>query len=199
VVENYIMHYIYMPPEMYRDLFDREPEPNGVLIKGDYDAEELTAHRDVRAVVETERMRNMIGDSTEAMEVVTVVLIVLACALAFIVLFNLTVINITERTRELATIKVLGFQDTETAMYLYRENLVVTLLGIALGLFGGVYLEGFIITSVEIDIMKFPQYIAVSSFVLAAALSLFFSLFVNAATYRKLAKIDMVESLKNVE
>ena len=84
-------------------------------------------------------------------------------------------------------------------MYLYRENLLVTLMGIAAGLVGGVYLEGFIITSVEIDLLKFPQQIYPASFIIAAGLSLLFALFVNAATYRKLVKLDMVESLKNVE
>ncbi|MDR0326606.1 MAG: ABC transporter permease [Oscillospiraceae bacterium] len=199
ITENYIMHYVYMSPGQYKELFGREAVLNGLFIKGEVDAAALMALDTVRAIVLTENMIQTIGDSVDAMGVVTVVLIVLACALAFIVLFNLTNINITERMRELATIKVLGFQDLETAMYIYREGFAVTLMGIAIGLVGGVYLERFIITSVEIDLLKFPTNIYPASFILAAALSLVFSLFVNTVTYCRLVKIDMVESLKNVE
>jgi putative ABC transport system permease protein len=115
------------------------------------------------------------------------------------VLFNLTEINRIERRRELATIKVLGFGDIETAMYLYRENFIVTLMGIGLGLVGGIYLNGYILATVEIDILKFPRIILPTSFALAAGLSILFALLVNAATYSKLSAIDMVESLKSVD
>jgi putative ABC transport system permease protein len=133
------------------------------------------------------------------MGIVTIVLIVLACALAFVVLFNLTNINISERIRELATMKVLGLNDTELAMYIYRENGVVTVLGILVGLVGGFFLHGYVLTSVEIDVLKFPQIIYPQSYIIAVALSLVFAVFVNIIMSFKLAKIDMVESLKNVE
>jgi putative ABC transport system permease protein len=133
------------------------------------------------------------------MGVVTFVLIGLACALAFVVLFNLTSINISERIRELATIKVLGFNDVELAMYIYRENGVVTVLGILLGIIGGVFLHGFVLTTVEIDVVKFPSIIRPQSYILAVVLSLVFAVFVNFIMNYRLKRIDMVESLKNVE
>ena len=123
----------------------------------------------------------------------------MACILALVVLFNLTEINILERMRELATIKVLGFRDIQTAMYLYRENMVVTGMGISFGLVAGVFLNGFILTTVEIDMLKFPHIIFPVSFVFASGISALFALVVNVLTYRKLVAIDMVMSLKSVE
>ena len=159
----------------------------------------MLKNSEVRAIVHTKDLVSTINYSTDALGIVTIVLLVLACALAFVVLFNLTLINISERTRELATIKVLGFQDTETAMYIYRENMAVTVLGIILGLAGGILLTIFVLDSVEIDMLKFPYIIRSVNFMLSAALSLVFALFVNLVTYRRLVLIDMVESLKSVE
>ena len=199
IVENYISHYIYMAPDQYTQLFGHELYPNGLLLQGDFDQEALMKDENVRAVALTTDLLSLIGDSTDALGIVTIVLLVLACALAFVVLFTLTIINISERMRELATIKVLGFQDTETAFYMYRENVVVTLIGIGIGLVGGIFLNTFVLSSVEVDVLKFPHEIYPMSFVLAAALSLVFALLVNALMYRKLVAIDMVESLKSVD
>ena len=199
IVENYIMHYVYFPPDYYTEVFGRSLIPNALLIKGGVDTEELMKNSHVRAVIETAGLVSSISDSTDALGVVTIVLLVMACALAFVVLFNLTLINITERKRELATIKVLGFQDTETAVYIYREILLITLMGIALGLACGVGLTAFVLRSVEIDILKFPLILRPVSFALSAGISVFFAIVVNLATYDKLAAIDMVESLKDVE
>ena len=199
IVENYVLHYIYMPPDYYFSLFGREPVFNGFFVKGDAYVSGLLYHDAVLAVVSTESMRNSLSGQTDALGVVTIVILVMACMLAFVVLYNLTEINIIERMREIATIKVLGFYDTETAMYLYRENMVVTGMGIVLGLVGGIFLNSFVLTTVEIDLLKFPHIIFPSSFVLSAAISVFFALCVNAATYRRLIAIDMVAALKSVE
>ena len=199
IVENYLLHYIYMPPEYYTMLFDRAPRPNGMFLTGDVDVPAFRQHPSVLGVTNTAWMRDNLRDQTDALGVVTLVLMVMACILALVVLFNLTEINILERMRELATIKVLGFQDMETAMYLYRENLVVTLMGIALGLVAGVFLNGFILTTAEIDLLKFPHVIMPISFVMSAGLSVVFALVVNVLTYRKLVRVDMVASLKSVE
>jgi putative ABC transport system permease protein len=153
----------------------------------------------VRAVISTAYLRDNIGDSTDALEIVAIVLIVLACMLAFVVLFNLTSINITERVRELATIKVLGFYNEELSMYIYRENAVVTLIGIILGLIGGIFLHDHVLTGAEIDLLMFPHIIKPMSYVYSAALTVAFAVFVNLVMNIKLARIDMVESLKNVE
>jgi putative ABC transport system permease protein len=210
VVDNYIQHFIYMSPNVYADLFGEEPYANSTLIfydetepdsklSGRAFAAPLLENSDVRALIHNDELMTQIGDQTDAMGIVTIVLIVLACALAFVVLFNLTNINISERIRELATMKVLGLNDTELAMYIYRENGVVTMLGILLGLVGGFFLHGYVLTSVEIDVLKFPQIIYPQRYIIAVVLSAVFAVFVNIIMSVKLAKIDMVESLKNVE
>ena len=115
------------------------------------------------------------------------------------VLYNLTNINITERMRELATLKVLGFFDRELAMYVYRENIVLTLLGIALGQLFGRFLSTYLVRTIEIDIVMFGRYATWSSYAWSIGLSLVFALLVNVAMYFRLKKIDMIESLKSVE
>ena len=199
IVENYLLHYIYMPPEYYTHLFGRPHQPNGMFIAGEIDIQTLHTHPSILGISNTAWMRDNLTQQTDALGIVTIVLMVMACILALVVLFNLTEINILERMRELATIKVLGFQDIQTAMYLYRENMIVTAAGIALGLVTGVLLNGFILSTVEIDMLKFPHVIFPISFVLASGISLLFALIVNVLTYRKLVAIDMVMSLKSVE
>ena len=202
VVDNYIQHFIYMSPDVYTEMTGGEAYPNSVLLSYENDRDSvapLMENGDVRAVIRNDDLRTQVGDQTDAMGIVTIVLIVLACALALVVLFNLTNINISERIRELATIKVLGFYDTELALYIYRENGAVTLLGVILGLVGGIFLHGFVITTVEIDLLKFPHFIHPQSYVFAVALSLAFAVFVNITMNYKLSRIDMVESLKSVD
>jgi len=202
IVENYLQHYIYMSPDIYTELFKNEPYPNNVLIFSENTRElssVLLENEDVRTVIQNEELLSLINESSDAMGFVTIVLIVLACALALVVLFILTNINISERIRELATIKVLGFNDAEMAMYIYRENAVITLLGILLGLISGIFLHAFVLTSVEIDILKFPLIIYPGSYILAVLISVAFAVFVNIVMSRKLMRIDMVESLKAVE
>ncbi|MCL2361302.1 MAG: ABC transporter permease [Defluviitaleaceae bacterium] len=200
IAENYLLHFIYMPQELFLSIFEQESfRPNGLFIIGDIDLPIIRQHSSVMGISNTAWMRDNLREQTDALGIVTIVLMIAACILALIVLFNLTEINILERMRELATIKVLGFQDIETAMYLYRENMVVTLMGIALGLIGGVFLNSFILTTVEIDMLKFPHIINPTSFLLASGISVLFALMVNALTYRKLMGIDMVGALKSVE
>ena len=130
-----------------------------------------------------------------------VVLVIIVCAglLAFVVLYNLTNINISERQREIATIKVLGFYKMETAMYIYRETILLTLLGCLFGLGFGVILHMFVIQTVEVDLVMFGRTIAPLSYGIAAALTFVFSFLVNVVMYRKLTGISMVESLKSVD
>lgn len=130
-----------------------------------------------------------------------VILVIILCAgaLAFVVLYNLTNINITERQREIATIKVLGFFDREVSAYIYRETALLTLMGCALGLVLGIFMHLFVIQTVEVELVMFGRDIHALSFVWSAALTLAFSLVVNLVMYHKLKKIDMVESLKSVD
>jgi len=202
IVDNYILHFIYMSPAVYTELSGEEYYANSVMIfyeNGREFAAPLLENANVRALIHNGEIKSRVGDQTDAMDIVTVVLIVLACALALVVLFNLSNINISERIRELATIKVLGFYDSELAMYVFRENSIVILLGIFLGLVGGFFLHGYVLASVEIDVLKFPQIIRPFSYVIAVMLSLVFSVFVSFVMNHRIARIDMVESLKSVE
>ena len=128
-----------------------------------------------------------------------VLIIVCAAALAFVVLYNLTNINITERMRELATLKVLGFYDRELSAYIYRENVILTVFGVAAGMGMGKLLHQWLILTVEIDLLMFGRELALTSYAYAVVLTTVFSLLVNLAAHRKLKKLDMVESLKTVE
>ena len=139
--------------------------------------------------------RNMLN----SMNMVVVVMIICAAALAFVVLYNLTNINIAERQREIATFKVLGFYNRETSRFIYIENVILTLLGIVAGMGLGVLLTGFIVRTVEIDNVMFGRDIFFTTYLYAAGLTMAFSLLVNAAMSRKIRKVNMVESLKSVE
>jgi putative ABC transport system permease protein len=134
-----------------------------------------------------------------SLNLVIIVLIISAGMLAFVVLYNLNTINITERQRELATLKVLGFYDPEVAIYVFRENVMLTFLGAGLGIILGKVLHLFIIQTVEVDAVMFGRNVDVSSFVYSLLFTVGFSLLINGVMYFKLKKIDMVESLKSIE
>lgn len=138
-------------------------------------------------------------DTMGSLNIVVWVLIISAAMLAFIVLYNLTNINISERIRELSTIKVLGFYDKEVTMYVYRENNILTLLGILLGCVLGKLLHGFVIKTAEVDLMMFPPDIHFISYVYSAILTLLFSTVVMFVMHRRLRKVDMIEALKSTE
>ena len=140
-----------------------------------------------------------IQDMLRSLNIVIYVLILSAGLLAFVVLYNLNSINITERRRELATLKVLGFYDMEVAMYVYRENIILTLIGILAGAFMGMVLHRFTIQTVEVDMMMFGRQIGFFSYLLSGVITMIFSVLVNLVMYRNLKKIDMIESLKSVE
>jgi putative ABC transport system permease protein len=128
-----------------------------------------------------------------------VLIIVCAAALAFVVLYNLTNINITERMRELATLKVLGFYDGELSAYVYRENVILTVFGVAMGMLMGKLLHQWLILTVEIDLLMFGRVLAPSCYIYSIVLTVLFSLLVNLSAHKKLKKLAMVESLKTVE
>ena len=138
-------------------------------------------------------------DLVDSLSLIVVAIIVSAGALAFVVLFNLSNINVNERVRELATIKVLGFFDGEVAAYIYRENILSTLMGTGAGLILGVFLEKFVVKTAEVDAVMFAPGIKFYCFIAAAAITLFFALLVNITLYFRLKKIDMAASLKAIE
>ncbi|MGG4344098.1 FtsX-like permease family protein [Paenibacillus lautus] len=209
ITENYAMHYIYMTPLYYEEIFDAAPEVNSQLLTYDNNnhdpewedqlGETLTASERVAMISFTSGVSNAFSDTMDSMNVVVVVLIVSAAALAFVVLYNLTNINVSERIRELSTIKVLGFYDKEVTMYIYRENMILTVLGIIAGSLGGVFLHRFVLLTAEVDAMMFSPAIHGISYGYAALLTLLFSAIVMASMHYKLKRIDMIEALKSVE
>ncbi len=208
ICENYIYHYVYISPETYQAAFGKEMEVNSLLCKlpediTPQDEEQLGTDvlqcRDVVSAQFTDTLSESFDNSIQSINSIVVVLIISAGALAFVVLYNLTNINITEREKELATIKVLGFYDGEVSAYIYRETALLTLIGTAAGLFLGIGLHQFVIRTAEIDMVMFGRAIYWPSFVWATLLTLLFSALVNLVMHRKLKRISMVESMKAPE
>ena len=161
--------------------------------------ETLLKYDGVMNVTYTNNIEDQLNTMLESLNLVIVVLIISAGLLAFVVLYNLNNINITERRRELATLKVLGFYDAEVSSYVYRENIMLTLFSIVIGIGLGAVLHRFVITTVEVDAVMFGRVVNWRSYLYSALFTVGFSLFVNWVMYYKLKKIDMVESLKSVE
>ncbi|MGN0505991.1 MAG: FtsX-like permease family protein [Lachnospiraceae bacterium] len=207
VVENYLYHYIYMSPEQYLLLYGEEPEYNQMFLQLSSMSEEqkesfskaVMAEEAVDSVTYVEDLQEHVDQMMQSLNLVVVVLIVAAALLAFIVLYNLNNINIIERRRELATIKVLGFFDGELAMYVYRENILLTIFGILFGVVLGIFLHRFVILTCEIDMIMFGRDISALSYASSVALTALFSVIVNFGMFYKLRRIDMVESLKSME
>lgn len=206
ICENYVSHYVYMTDALYQQIYKEEAFRNNLLIKTDADkkslqkiGEEILTYDSILNVQYTEDLSSKLNDMLTALDSVMIVLIVVAGMLSFVVLYNLNNINITERRRELATLKVLGFYDTEVAMYVYRENILLTLVGALVGCGIGKFLHYFTISTVEVDAAMFGRIIYPTSYLIAALFTIGFSAFVNWMMYFKLKKINMVESLKSVE
>lgn len=207
ICENYLSHYIYVSPVLYQSLFGSEPEYNTVLMIADAEyvealqkiGSEILEYDGALNVSYTYTLADQLDHMLTALDSVMIVLIISAGMLAFVVLYNLNNININERRRELATIKVLGFYDGEVAAYVYRENVLLTVIGAFLGIFIGKLLHAFVITTVEVDSCMFGRNIKLMSFVYGVLFTFAFSIIVNGVMYFKLKKIDMVESLKSIE
>ncbi|MDR1913727.1 MAG: ABC transporter permease [Clostridiales bacterium] len=203
IVENYFFHYVYMPPELYETLYREELEYNAIYaLLNDTDsrlANEILDKAGVSSLTFTKNTKNTFDDTMDNMNFVVFVLIVSAGALAFVVLLNLSSINISERMRELATIEVLGFFDSEVSNYIFRESAILTLIGALAGLGLGVGLHLYVILTAETDIVMFGRTIKSASFIYSLALTVFFSVFTNLFASRKLKEIQMVEALKSVE
>ncbi|MCD7772785.1 MAG: ABC transporter permease [Ruminococcus sp.] len=205
IVENYAMHYIYMSPTTYEREFGESVEYNSVCLtlndgtdKDDFSAA-LIASGDFLGISYTEESGESFTDSMDSLDIIIWVLIICAGALAIVVLYNLANINITERVREIATIKVLGFYDGEVAAYIYRENVISCILGILLGFVMGVFLHKFVVSTSEVDLVMFNRELVWWAYALGALLTILFAVAVNFVLYFKLSKIKMVESLKSVE
>ena len=208
ITENYIMHYLYMSPELYNTVFDTKIKSNAILTKTNQMTEEqenslgeelLQDGDNISGVSFISSTSDIFKEVMENMDMVVWILIIAAGLLALVVLYNLLNANISERIRELATIKVLGFYDREVYSYIGRETIILTILGIVVGLVGGYFLTMYILKTCEIDMLMFDPEIKIMSYVLGVLITIFFAIIVNIVTYFSLKKIDMIESLKSVE
>ncbi len=208
ITEHYTSHYMYISGEKYSELFGHQPEYNVVYFKNNVGSEQ--EHQDelsermlgvegVLSVSLNSGASSTFSETIKIIDLVVVVLIVSAGALAFVVLYNLTNVNITERIREIATLKVLGFYDSEVARYVFRENIILSVMGAVIGLGLGTALCQFVIQTAEIDEVMFGRNIYPLSFLWAFLLTVVFSLIVNLIMRKNLREISMVESLKSVE
>ena len=205
VSENYASHFVYSSAEYYEEIFGKAPEYNAVIVglanRDDWAAtsEKLLAGGTVQMVSSDAELLAQYMNITDNLGYVVAVLIVSAGLLAFVVQYNLSNINITERTREIATLKVLGFYDSEVSAYIYRESVILTILGTGLGLLLGTALTRFVVSTAEVDSIMFGRNIYWPSFLMATLITFLFSFLVNWAMHYRLKKINMVESMKSVD
>ncbi|MBP2099314.1 FtsX-like permease family protein [Enterococcus rivorum] len=205
VVENYTGHFAYMSPDYYQKVFSKVPQYNNEFLLFD---KKLTKGREMKVgedLMSKGKVLNIsflssasdaLDDTIHSLNIVVWVLIIVSGLLAFIVLYNLTNINVSERIRELSTIKVLGFYDNEVTMYVYRENIILTLMGIIVGCFFGKVVHSYVLSTVEVDMLMFSPTIHWMSYLYSALITLFFTLLVMVIMHRKLKKVDMIEALK---
>lgn len=205
ITENYTTHLVYMSPDLYESLYQESPDFNSLIfeIADSVDSDTVSTYLNndnrILGVSFSDSVSESFKDIVSSLDYIVLIIIVCAGALAFIVLYNLININVTERTRELATIKVLGFYDKEVDAYIYRETVFCTLLGIAVGLVLGIFLERFVVVTSEVDVVMFTPEIDLASYLFSACLTLLFTAVVIFALHFKLKKLDMVESLKELE
>ncbi len=203
ICENYVNSYVYMTSNYYNRLFDTTTYNTIITNVNDLNHEQLALELMDTGYFTTIQYTidslDMFSDIISGMNDIVYLIIAASSLLAIIVLYNLTTININERKREIATLKVLGFKDKEVSTYVYRETLLLTLIGIILGLFLGVVLNSFVLTIAETDEILFVKDIKALSFVYTFAIMIFFTVLVQFITHFILKKVDMIESLKSVE
>ena len=205
ICKNYVFNYAFIAKETYMNAVGHEPEYRTVYasLKDGMDAHQTVADMltldDISSAYVNADTQEQFNNMISSINYVVIMVIVLAAALAFVVLYNLTNINITERIREIATIKVLGFYSGETAAYVFRENFILTGIGAVLGLGLGKLLHVFIMDCINVEAVSFDSYITPLSYLLSVILTFVFAVIVNFFMLFKLKKINMAESLKSVE
>lgn len=207
IYENYIGHLLFIDNSLYTQLFDGEPHYNQILLTYP-DASEsfqselgsyILSNEAVQGVSFTSALVDWANDTLSSLNTIVIIVLAAAALLAIVVLYNLNSINIAERKRELATLKVLGFYDKEVATYVYKENVLLTIIGILLGVGLGVLLHQYVIRSIEVDLIMFGRSIYWYSYIIGGLMTLGFSVIINLIMYRSLQRIDMIESLKSIE
>ncbi len=208
IVENYVFHYMYMDKDYYQEIFEKEAKTNAIsftlndpMNTASYDliSETLLNEENISSIEFNSLVKEEFEEEMESLNFVILIIILCAGALAFVVLFNLNNINVSERKRELATIKVLGFHTSEVNMYLKRENIILTILGSAFGCLFGKYLHAYLITTVGVDFVQFYEGITLTSYLYGVLLTFIFSTLIDLTLIKTLRKINMIESLKSVE
>ncbi len=205
IADNYVQNYVYLSTECYQEQFDEQPEYNALYVRGHEGADPyeegalLLEDDEVGNVAINQATRDQVDSMMSRLDYIVVVVVACAGALAFIVLYNLTNINITERVREIATIKVLGFYRNETASYVFREINILSVLGSLAGLLMGKALHAFVISQIQIDAMYFSGRITLLSYVISLCMTLVFTVSISFGMRPKLHRIDMAESLKSIE
>lgn len=207
IFENYIGHYIFMTEAHYEKLFGGTPQYNQIILRYADTSDEfqdglgnaLLALDDVQGVAFVSTTVKWANDTLSSLNTIVLIVLGSAALLALVVLYNLNSINIAERQREIATLKVLGFYDNEVASYVYRENILLTVIGVIFGIFVGILLHQYVIASIEVDMIMFGRSISWLSYIYGTLITLGFSLIVNLVMYRSLKKIDMLKSLKSIE
>ena len=211
ICENYAHHYVYITEKLYKELSGEEGLPYNCFFFNSDDGDDMTGSDRDELAQELMKIDGVMGVSFKtsvagtfrsmlnSLLFVIVVLIVSAGALAFIVLYNLTNININERIREIASLKVLGFYDKEVSMYVFRETVILTLIGTVAGMIFGRLLVDFVVKTAEIDMVMFGRTVHPMSFVFSGLITICFAVIVMMFMHRRLMKVNMVEALKSVE
>lgn len=207
IVTMYVGQYVFMQDRYYEEIFGEKPRADTFIAKLATEdrneqqklGSEIMARYPVESISYFDGIAAQFDNMISSLDMITVVLIISAALLAFVVLYNLITVNISERVREIATIKVLGFYNSEVAAYVYRENIVLSVIGSLAGLVLGLFLHGYIMNVIEMEDVIFPKRIEWYSYIFAVVITIVFGLIVNAVMYGKLKKIPMVESLKSVE
>ena len=209
ITENYAFHYVYISKNLYANIFGGNPRYNYVTANLAVDnisneqkvqlTKDLLDEYEISAVAFTDQIQDSFSNILDSISFIIIILIVSAGLLAFIVLYNLSVINITERIKEIATLKVLGFDDGEVSAYIFRENVILSLIGMTVGVLAGTILHKIVLFMAEVDIVMYGRDVTLFSYIYALALAFGFSMFVNVVLHQKLKKVDMVESLKSIE
>ena len=207
ICENYVQGYVFLSRELYESAFGEEcvfdtvfakttaadEQERNLLAAALLDSDDVSGLSFSTATIET------FADMLASIDYIVILLIVAAAALAFVVLYNLTNINICERQKEIATLKVLGFYKREVSGYIFRETMLLSVIGTAVGLAVGMVFHRFVVLTAEVDAVMFGRVVQPMSYVYSGALSLLFTLLVSLFMQKKLHRIDMVESLKAPE
>lgn len=205
IAKNYLMHYIYIDRETFKE--NNEYSSNVIYLNLNNTTQaveeelskELMDKDEVLNISFVQELLNNASDMLTSLNKVVAIIIVLSATLSFVVLYNLSNININERKREISTLKVLGFHDKEVDNYITKENIIFTIFGILLGLFAGYFLTKIVIITVEIEKARFIHHISLNSYIYTAIITIIFTLIVNLVTHFNLKKIDMIASLKSVD